>query len=397
MLADDDHREIGKKLDLFHFHEQAPGMVYWHPRGFALFGVLEDVIRRHLRRDEFFEVRTPQLVRLPIWQASGHLQHSGQHMFVLEAGAESSAVKPVNCPGHIELFKRAFPSYRDLPVRYAELGLVHRNEPSGTLHGLFRLRQFTQDDGHVFCEEHQVEQEIARFSRSLLELYASFGFSDLQVVFASRPDERAGSDESWDRAESLLLAAARKSGLEPELAPKSGAFYGPKLEFALADRLGRSWQCGTIQLDLVLPERFDLEYVDSSGERARPIMLHRATLGSLERFLGILLEHYSAALPAWLAPEQVSVLPVTNGDRDYAVRVLQEFSRAGIRTKLDDRSDSLSRRVLAAHERAASYTIVVGRREAERQAVSVRTGTGQRVLDLPEAIAQIVPACRPPL
>ena len=287
MLAAEDHREIGRRLDLFHFQEEAAGMVFWHPRGYRTLRALQALIRRHAEADGFAEVQTPQLLRQPIWEMSGHWQHFRSNMFVM--ADDALAVKPVSCPGHLEILRRRAPSYRDLPLRYSELGLVHRNEPSGTLHGLFRLRQFTQDDGHVFCEADQVEAEVARFCRSLVELYVALGFERVEVSFASRPDERAGTDEVWDRSEGLLQQAAARAGLMPEHAPKAGAFYGPKLEFALPDRLGRRWQCGTIQLDLVLPERFDVAYVDRAGDRVRPIMLHRATLGSLERFLGVVL------------------------------------------------------------------------------------------------------------
>lgn len=397
MLDASDHREIGKNLDLFHFQEQAPGMVFWHPRGLALFDVLEGIVSRHVQRDGFSKVRTPQLLRLPIWQTSGHLEHAGQHMFVFDgAGPESFAVKPVNCPGHLELFRRAAASYRDLPLKYAELGIVHRNEPSGTLHGLFRLRQFTQDDGHVFCAEEHVEAEIARFSRSLLALYSALGFSEFQVSFASRPDQRAGSDASWDRAETMLLAAAKSAGLSPELSAKSGAFYGPKLEFALSDRLGRSWQCGTIQLDLVLPERFDVEYVASSGRRERPLMLHRATFGSLERFLGILLEHHAEHLPAWLAPDQLVILPVSASETEYAARVERAFRDACLRTRVLTAEESLSRRVLHAHEAGAAYVAVVGEREARAQSVNLRRGSERRDLPLAQAIAELGTQCALP-
>lgn len=398
MLDANDHREIGRKLDLFHFQEEAPGMVFWHPRGLPLYRMLEGIIGRHVRRDGFLEVRTPQLLRLPIWEASGHLAHSGQHMFVLREGPESFAVKPVSCPGHIEIFRRRAASYRDLPLRYAELGVVHRDEPSGTLHGLFRLRQFTQDDGHIFCMPEHVEAEVARFSRSLLELYRALGFADIEVFFASRPDDRVGSDESWDRAEQMLLRAAESAGLSLKPAPKSGAFYGPKLEFSLADRLGRAWQCGTMQLDLVLPERFDVSYVASSGARERPILLHRATFGSLERFLGILLEHHAGHMPAWLAPEQVIVLAVSGSENAYAERVVQALVDAGIRASLGgDAEETLARRVLAAHEAGAAYVAVVGAREARDGSINLRRGAEKREIPLADAVRELAEECRPPI
>jgi threonyl-tRNA synthetase len=297
----------------------------------------------------------------------------------------------------LEILRRRAPSYRDLPLRYSELGLVHRNEPSGTLHGLFRLRQFTQDDGHVFCEADQVEAEVARFCRSLVELYVALGFERVEVSFASRPDERAGTDEVWDRSEGLLQQAAARAGLMPEHAPKAGAFYGPKLEFALPDRLGRRWQCGTIQLDLVLPERFDVAYVDRAGDRVRPIMLHRATLGSLERFLGVVLEHHEGRLPPWLAPDQVVVIPVEAEQHAYAQEVARELERAGLRAVNDSSHETLARRVASAHESTIPFMAVVGRREREARTLSLRHGADQRVLALPEAVRELCDACSPPL
>lgn len=395
MLAVDDHREIGRHLDLFHFQEEAAGMVFWHPRGYRTLQALEALIRRHAEQDGFAEVRTPQLLRQPIWEASGHWQHFRAGMFVL--GDDALAVKPVSCPGHLEILRRRAPSYRDLPLRYAELGLVHRNEPSGTLHGLFRLRQFTQDDGHVFCQEEQVVPEVSRFCRSLSRLYGALGFERVEVSFATRPDDRAGSDAVWDRAEQLLQSAAEAAGLPLRLAPKAGAFYGPKLEFALPDRLGRSWQCGTIQLDLVLPERFDVSYVDASGQRRRPLMLHRATLGSLERFLGIVLEQHAGKLPAWLAPDQVVVLPVEPELADYAAEVVRALKGAGLRAQCDARDESLSRRIALAHEHAVPLLAVVGRRERDARSLSLRQGEQQRVLPLERALVELAQHCAPPL
>jgi threonyl-tRNA synthetase len=395
MLAANDHREIGRRLDLFHFQEEAAGMVFWHPRGYRTLRALEALIRRHAEADGFAEVRTPQLLRKPIWEASGHWQHFRENMFVLSDDA--LAVKPVSCPGHLEILRRRAPSYRDLPLRYSELGLVHRNEPSGTLHGLFRLRQFTQDDGHVFCELEQMEAEVARFCGSLLALYVALGFEQVEVSFASRPDERAGSDQVWDRAERLLQDAATSAGLAPVLVAKGGAFYGPKLEFALPDRLGRRWQCGTIQLDLVLPERFDVEFVAASGARERPLMLHRATLGSLERFLGILLEQHDGQLPAWLAPDQVVLIPVEAEQQPYAQELERSLKRAGLRAVSDLRAETLSRRVALAQQFAIPHVVVVGRREAEARSVSLRDPRGQRVLSIEAATRELLEACAPPL
>lgn len=395
MLADDDHREIGRRLDLFHFQEEAAGMVFWHPRGYRTLRALEELVRRHAAGDGFAEVRTPQLMRQPIWEASGHWQHFRSGMFCLEDDA--LAVKPVSCPGHLEILRRRAPSYRDLPLRYSELGLVHRNEPSGTLHGLFRLRQFTQDDGHVFCEVEQVEAEVARFCRSLVGLYAALGFAEVEVSFATRPDDRAGSDAVWDEAERLLSQAAARAELKPQLAPKAGAFYGPKLEFSLPDRLGRRWQCGTIQLDLVLPERFDVSYVDASGARQRPLMLHRATLGSLERFLGVVLEQHAGKLPGWLAPDQVVVIPIEADLAAYADEVVSALRGAGLRASADHRNESLARRVALAHEHGVPYVAVVGQRERGARSLSLRQTDVQRVLPLAEAVTALAELCAPPL
>lgn len=395
MLAENDHREIGRRLDLFHFQEEAAGMVFWHPRGYRALRALEALIRRHAEADGFDEVRTPQLLRQPLWEASGHWQHFRQNMFLLEG--EAMAVKPVSCPGHLEILRRRAPSYRDLPLRYSELGLVHRNEPSGTLHGLFRLRQFTQDDGHVFCEESQIEGEVARFCGSLVRLYRALGFEQVEVSFASRPDDRAGSDEVWDRAEELLQQAAGRAGLKPTHVPKGGAFYGPKLEFSLPDRLGRSWQCGTIQLDLVLPERFDVEFMAASGARQRPLMLHRATLGSLERFLGIVLEQHEGRLPVWLAPDQVVVIPIERELHGYAREVEAELKGAGLRVVTELRDETLSRRIALAHEHGIPHVVVLGKREQAARSVSLREGERRRALPLPEAKRLLADACAPPL
>jgi threonyl-tRNA synthetase len=395
MLASDDHREIGRRLGLFHFQEEAAGMVFWHPRGYRALRALEELIRRHAEADGFAEVRTPQLLRQPIWEASGHWQHFRAGMFVLQEDAVG--LKPVSCPGHLEILRRRAPSHRELPLRYSELGLVHRNEPSGTLHGLFRLRQFTQDDGHVFCDESQVEPEVARFCASLLGLYAALGFERVEVGFASRPDERAGSDEVWDRAERLLQGAAERAGLVVKHLPKAGAFYGPKLEFALPDRLGRSWQCGTIQLDLVLPERFDVEYVDVAGARRRPLMLHRATLGSLERFLAIVLEQHAGHLPAWLAPDQVAVLPVGEAQRAYALEVTAQLKLLGLRALCDARDESLARRVALAHDQAVPLVCVVGQREEQARSVSLREDGAQHVLSLTEIGQLLLARCSAPV
>jgi threonyl-tRNA synthetase len=395
-MLSQDHREIGQNLDLFHFQEEAKGMVFWHPRGFAVLSLLRDALARIARADGFEEVQSPQILREPVWATSGHLAHFRQGMFAVRDEDEPAFVKPVSCPAHLEIFRRRQASYRELPLRYAEFGLVHRDEPSGTLHGLFRLRQFTQDDGHVFCAEEQVEAEVERFCRSLFDCYRGLGFEHVQVAFASRPGERAGADDNWDRAELMLSRAARAAGLEPEPAPGQGAFYGPKLEFALRDHAGRSWQCGTIQLDLILPERFDVSYVSSGGRKLRPAMLHRAVLGSLERFLGILLEQHGGKLPAWLSPEQVAVLPVGEKQEEAARSVVSELEGRGVRARVDARGESLSRRIRDAHERCVPFLITLGERELSRGTLSLRERRGERTLKRGEALDVVANACSSP-
>jgi threonyl-tRNA synthetase len=397
MLDVHDHRSLGQRLDLFHLQEEAPGMVFWHPRGHLLYRLIEERVRRQMRLEGYDEVRTPQLLAQPIWERSGHWENFRENMFQLaDEGGRHLALKPVSCPGHIQLVQRMGPSYRDLPLRLGEFGLVHRSEPSGSLHGLFRLRQFTQDDGHIFCAEEQMREEVLRFCHSLRAFYADFGFEDVEVAFSSRPVQRAGSDEVWDVAESLLLEAAQQAGLNCRMQPGQGAFYGPKLEFVLKDRPGRDWQCGTIQLDLVLPERFDLHYVDASGQKRRPMMLHRAMLGSLERFIAILLEHHGGALPAWLSPEQVVVASIGEGAAGYAERFAAKLREAGCRAHADARAESLSRKIVDAHQAGVPWLVVAGAREVEKNAVRLRRRDGeQRDLHWEEALAELVAECRP--
>lgn len=397
MLPADDHRQIGQKLDLFHFQEEAPGMVFWHPRGYFMLSTLRAALARVALRDGFEEVLTPQILRQRVWDTSGHSAHYRENMFAIDDREQLAFAKPVSCPGHLEIFRRRAPSYRDLPLRYAEFGLVHRNEPSGTLHGLFRLRQFTQDDGHVFCLQSQLAAEVARFCRSLQRCYAALGFERVEVAIATRPESRAGSDVDWDEAEARLAAAAAQAGLEPRHVPGGGAFYGPKLEFSLEDSAGRSWQCGTIQLDLVLPERFGVSYVEPDGSKERPAMLHRAVLGSLERFLGVLLEHHRGHLPAWLAPEQVAVLPVSEAQAGAARETASELVALGVRAQVDAREESLSRRVLDAHERATPFLVVLGERERRAGLLALRTGNEQRVLARAEALSELSRAVVSPL
>lgn len=393
MVPDHDHRKLAQRLDLFHFQEEAPGMVFWHPKGLCLYRLLEDAAREQLVAHGYAEVKTPQLIRRPIWEASGHWEHFQAGMFRVQDEAWDAAIKPVSCPGHIQIVDRRAPSYRELPIRLSEFGIVHRDEPSGTLHGLMRLRQFTQDDGHVFCSEDQAEIEVERFCRAVGPFYARFGFDRLSVALSTRPEDRAGDDREWDRAEAALERVLGRVGEPFELQPGAGAFYGPKLEFSLQDRAGRAWQCATIQYDLVMPRRFDLRYVDKAGERQPLMMLHRALYGSLERFLGILLEHHGALLPAWLAPIQVAILPVAAEHARWAAQVKQRLCAAGLRVRLDDASESLGRRVAEAHHDGVPLVAVVGTREVESGGVMLRDPAGQRPLGLDAAIDWLTQRC----
>jgi threonyl-tRNA synthetase len=398
MLAPSDHRILGQQLDLFHLQEEAPGMVFWHPRGYAMYRALEGAVRSWNRCAGFEEVKTPELIRSAIWEQSGHWENFRQHMFAFSDEGKSAAMKPVNCPGHAQIVKKRSLSHRDLPLRLSEFGIVHRDEPSGVLHGLLRLRQFTQDDGHVFLAESDVEAEVARFCRALHDFYRALGFSEIAVSFSTRPAQRAGSDAVWDRAESALSNAARRAGLACLVKPGEGAFYGPKLEFELGDRHGRRWQCGTIQLDFVLPERLELSYDDSSGARARPAMLHRAMVGSLERFLGILLEHHEGRLPAWLSAEQVRVLPVHPEQRPYAEEIVARLRERELRAGLDASSETLARRVAEAHTLRVPLLWVVGPRELSERSVSERgQAEERRALPLLEALEQAYRACAAPV
>lgn len=391
-----DHRSIGNRLDLFHQQEEGPGQVFWHPRGLTLYRLIEDYIRARMREAGFQEIRTPQLLARSLWEASGHADKFAENMFVFEDGERSFALKPMSCPGHVQVFNKRQRSWRDLPLRYAEFGACHRYEPSGALHGLMRTRAFVQDDAHIFCTEAQVAEEVARFVQLLGRVDAEFGFPPFAVGFSTRPDKRAGTDADWDRAEALLGQAAKAAGLSPRLQPGEGAFYGPKLEFALRDAQGREWQCGTIQLDFVLPERLDVEYADASGGRARPVMLHQAVLGSIERFIAVLLEHHQGQLPFWLAPEQVMVAPVDEAQVPYACEVAAAFEAAGLRPALDLGPERMGRKIVAAHELGVPVFAAVGAREAAAGTVSLRERDGrQEVLPLAAAVARLRERARP--
>ncbi len=391
-----DHRDLGNSLDLFHFQDDAPGMVFWHPRGLTLYRSLRDAARRHCRAEGYFEVMTPQVLREPIWARSGHWTHYRDDMFAFDDGKEPVALKPVSCPGHLEIVKRRSLSHRELPLRFAEFGVVHRREPSGALHGLFRLRQFTQDDGHIFCLPEQLDSEIERFARGLEMFYRAFGFDLSEVRLSTRPASRVGDDGLWSRAESLLGDAASRAGLSWSEQPGGGAFYGPKLEFNLRDAWGRLWQCGTIQLDLVLPERFGIHYASGEGRREVPMMLHRALYGSLERFMGMLLEQCGGKLPPWLAPEQVRVLPVTEAHVASAAVVLSELGAAEVRASLDTSSETLALRVFRAHGDGVPFVLILGNRELASDSVTIRErGGGNRTLPRADATAYFRKSCAP--
>jgi threonyl-tRNA synthetase len=389
-------RLFGNRLELFHQQEEGPGMVFWHPRGALLYGILEDYVRRRMRAAGFQEVRTPQLLSRSLWERSGHWAKFREEMFVFEDGERAFALKPMSCPCHAQIFNKRVRSYRDLPIRFCEFGVCHRNEPSGALHGLMRTRSFVQDDAHVFCREDQVEGEVVRFCAMLKEVYADFGFPDFIVGFSTRPAVRAGSDEVWDRAEARLSAAAHAAGLDFRLQPGEGAFYGPKLEFILPDNHGREWQCGTIQLDFVLPERLAAEYVDPDNRRVIPVMIHHAVFGSLERFIAILLEHHRGALPLWLAPEQVAVAPIGEARNGYAMMVSEAFERGGLRVHLDDRPERLPRKIMDAREAGIPMLVALGERDEREGTVSLRRRDGrQDTLRLEEAVAMLEVEARP--
>jgi threonyl-tRNA synthetase len=395
-----DHRRIGRAMDLFHLQEEARGMIFWHPKGWTLYRTVESYMRRRVEADGYVEVKAPQIMDRGLWEKSGHWEKFGQAMFTCETTeGEELAVKPMNCPGHVQIFNFGQKSYRDLPLRMAEFGACHRYEPSGALHGIMRLRAFTQDDAHIFCREDQIEAETTRFVKLLNSVYSDFGLDLHSVKLALRPDIRAGSDEVWDIAEAKLDRAARQAvNMEVEPLPGEGAFYGPKLEFHLRDAIGRTWQCGTLQLDFVLPERLDAEYVAEDGSKQRPVMLHRAICGSMERFLGVAIENYAGAFPLWLAPTQAVVASITSDADDYAREVAATLKAAGLRVELDLRNEKINYKVRE-HSLAKTPVIAaVGRREAETRALAIRRlgSEGQTVLPLDEAVAALADEAIPP-
>ncbi|HRH73797.1 MAG TPA: threonine--tRNA ligase [Zoogloea sp.] len=372
-----DHRRLGKQLDLFHLQEEAPGLVFWHPNGWTVWQAVEQYMRAVYRDNGYHEVRCPQILDRSLWERSGHWEHYKANMFTTESESRDYAVKPMNCPGHIQIFNSDLRSYRELPLRYGEFGACHRNEPSGALHGIMRVRGFTQDDGHIFCTEDQIEAEVTVFNALVRKVYADFGFKDVAVKLALRPDSRVGSDDVWDKAENALRAALRASGLEWDELPGEGAFYGPKIEFHIKDAIGRSWQCGTVQVDFSMPARLGAEYVGEDNGRHTPVMLHRAILGSLERFIGILIENYSGALPLWLAPVQAVVLNISEAQADYVTEVVKALRSRGFRVEADLRNEKITYKIREHSVRKLPYLLVVGDKEKAANVVAVRARGNQ--------------------
>jgi len=372
-----DHRRLGKELDLFHFQEEAPGLIFWHARGWALWQQVEQYMRRVYQDNGYQEVKAPQLLDRSLWEKSGHWSKYKENMFTTESENRYYALKPMNCPGHIQIFNSAVRSYRDLPIRYGEFGACHRNEPSGSLHGLMRVRGFTQDDGHIFCTEDQILSECTAYTKLVQKVYADYGFTDISYKIATRPEKRIGDDATWDKAEKALMDALDASGIKYDILPGEGAFYGPKIEYHLRDSLGRGWQCGTIQVDFQMPARLGAEYVTESNGRATPVMLHRAIVGSLERFIGMLLEHYAGQLPPWLAPVQVAVANITDDQADYAKEVVSMLKKAGLRAEADLRNGKITYKIRELSLQKLPYILVVGAKEKAEGKVAVRVRGGK--------------------
>ena len=372
-----DHRRIGKQQNLFHLQEEAPGLVFWHPKGWSVWQVVEQYMRRVYRQTGYGEVRCPQILDVSLWQKSGHWDNYQDNMFFTESEKRTYAVKPMNCPGHVQVFNQGLHSYRDLPIRYGEFGACHRNEPSGALHGILRVRGFTQDDGHIFCTEDQVESEVRAFHAQALKVYADFGFEEIQIKIALRPDSRLGDDATWDKAEDALRCALRASGVEWQELPGEGAFYGPKIEYHLKDAIGRTWQLGTMQVDFMMPGRLGAEYVDENSQRRHPVMLHRAIVGSMERFIGIQIEHHAGHFPAWLAPVQAVVANITDAQAEYVAEVQKSLSNQGFRVEADLRNEKIGFKIREHTLQRVPYLLVVGDREKENGAVAVRTRSGE--------------------
>jgi threonyl-tRNA synthetase len=383
-----DHRRIGKQLDLFHMQEEAPGMVFWHPKGWAIWQAVEQYVRGVYRSSGYKEVRGPQIMDVSLWKKSGHWDNYQENMFFTESEKRTYALKPMNCPGHIQIFNTHLHSYRDLPIRYGEFGGCHRNEPSGALHGIMRVRAFTQDDGHIFCTPAQIEGEVTAFHAQAMKVYADFGFDDIAMKIALRPEKRIGADEVWDKAEHALRAALSAAGVQWEELPGEGAFYGPKIEYHMKDSIGRAWQVGTMQVDFMMPERLGAEYVDENSQRQHPVMLHRAIVGSMERFIGILIEHHAGLLPPWLAPIQAVVFSITDAQADYVREVTQTLVGQGFRVEADLRNEKVGYKIREHTLQKVPYLIVVGDREKETGTISVRTRGGEDLGSMP--VAQFV-------
>ncbi len=372
-----DHRKIARKLDLLHFQPEAPGMVFWHDKGWRIYQIIENYIRRLLLENDYQEVRTPQIIDKILWEKSGHIAKFSDEMFMTRSEERDFAIKPMNCPAHIQIFNQGLKSYRDLPLRMSEFGSCHRNEQSGALHGLMRVRGFTQDDAHIFCTREQIQPEVARLMQLIFKVYEDFGFEDIRIRLSTRPENRVGADELWDQAESALQQALDESGLEWELNPGDGAFYGPKIDFSLRDSIGRVWQLGTIQLDFSMPDRLDASYVAEDGSKQVPVMIHRAILGSIERFIGILIEHYAGDFPVWLAPIQAVVISLTEKQSEYAKKVAETLKKQGLRVESDLRNETIGLKIREHAMQRVPYQLVIGAREQENQTVAVRTRSGQ--------------------
>ena len=377
-----DHRLLGKKLDLFHFQEESPGMVFWHDKGWTVFNLIKEFITYHLRKNSYKIINTPQILDKSLWKKSGHLDKFGDLIFDVGSEKKEFAIKPMSCPGHIQVFNQGLKSYKDLPLKYAEFGIVHRNEPSGTLHGLLRIRAFTQDDAHIFCTSDQIEHEISLLINDIKSIYKKFGFNDLKIELSTRPEKRVGSEEIWDKAESSLKKALESNNINFSVNPGDGAFYGPKIDFSLKDSLGRVWQLGTIQLDFSMPGRLDASYIDSNGNKDVPVMIHRAILGSLERFVGILIEHYSGNLPLWLSPTQVMILNITDSQRDYTSSLNEALLRSGIRSECDLTNEKIGYKIRNHAMTRVPYMLIVGEKELENKTVSVRDRAGNDLGDM---------------
>ncbi len=391
-----DHRKLGKEMKLFHLQEHAAGSVFWHPRGWTLYKTIMNYIREKQESAGYFEVNTPQLVDSTLWKDSGHWEKFRDQMFVCESEQKVLAIKPMNCPCHVQIFRQGIKSYKDLPIRMAEFGCCHRNEPSGALHGLMRVRAFIQDDAHIFCTEKQIISETESFCSLLMQIYKDFGFEEVKIKFSDRPSNRAGTDKVWDQAEKSLIDAVESAGYEYELNPGEGAFYGPKLEFVLRDAIGRDWQCGTLQVDFVLPERLDASYIGEDGEKHRPVMLHRAILGSFERFIGILIEHYSGRFPPWLSPVQVGLATINSDCSNYADEVYLELQKNNIKCIKDNRNEKLNYKIRDLSLQKINFIGVIGAKEVENRQITLRTlGTkDQEVLNLVDFIKKIKNSCR---